>query len=63
MRHTELEESYAIIEKYGELTNTINIMKGVDIMANANDTGYSDYELRVKKAIKDVEEDLKKQGP
>lgn len=63
MSQSELEESYAIIERYGGLANTIDIMKGIDIMANANDTGYSDYELRVKKAIKDVEEDLKKQGP
>lgn len=63
MSQSELEESYAIIERWDGLANTIDIMKGVDIMSNANGTGYSDYELRVKKAIKDVEEDLNKKGP
>ena len=47
MSQSELEESYAIIERYGGLANTIDIMKGIDIMSNANDTGYSDYEIIV----------------
>lgn len=55
MNDDELEESYDIIERWGGLNNTKDIMKGVDVMVNANKSGYSEYELRVKKAIKDVE--------
>lgn len=51
-------DSHEIVEKHKGLHNIKAVMLGVKILVDANNSNYTDYELRILKAIDDVEKCL-----